>query len=154
MQIVDQDLLANSTVGGESSAMLPLGKRIGSKTGWTMVLAAIVGILGACGDGGGTGRPDTGYGAAQPVPATITCADLCQRAADCAGHLCDEDTNSTRYTPLIPLLSNSCRQSTCTDAQLSAAVTATQWQCLFHDSCRQVFGEGACGTANTSYSCQ
>jgi hypothetical protein len=125
------------------------------KTGWGIVLAGIMGVLGACGDdgmGGGTGRPDTGYGAAQPVPATLNCVDLCQRGADCAGHLCDEDTNSTSYVALIPTLRNTCLGA-CADVQVSGAFTPTQWQCLFQNSCRQVFGENVCRTPNTSYTC-
>jgi len=121
--------------------------------GWGIVIGGL-GLLAACGDGGGGsgGKPDTGYGAAQTVPATRNCADFCQRAADCAGHLCDEDKNSTAYLSLIPLLSSSC-QSSCTDAAVSGGIDATQWQCLFQSSCRQIFGENVCHTSNTSYTC-
>jgi len=120
-----------------------------------MVVAGILSALGACGDGsdgGGSGRPDTGYGAGQVAPATVNCVDACQRVADCAGHLCDEDTSSTRYSPFIPNLSADC-QSSCSGVDLSSAFTAAQWQCIFRDSCRQVFDFGACHTANTSYTC-
>jgi hypothetical protein len=47
------------------------------------------------------GHPDTGAGANKTPPAVETCADLCQRLADCVVTLCDEDTSSTRYTTAL-----------------------------------------------------
>jgi hypothetical protein len=114
-----------------------------------IAIAGLTSTFGAC--GGGDSRPDTGYGLGEPVPAAKNCADMCRRAADCAGNLCNEDKNTTMYTGLIPIVENICVAS-CTDAAL-AGITASQWQCLFQDSCRQVFDQGSCGTPNTSYSC-
>jgi hypothetical protein len=121
-----------------------------AKVSLGIALAALMGALGAC--GGGDSRPDTGYGLGQPVPAAKNCADFCRRAADCGGNLCNEDKNTTMYSVLIPLVENVC-VSSCTDAQLGS-ITADQWRCLFEDSCRQIFDQGSCGTANTSYSCE
>jgi len=124
--------------------------------GRVIALAGMLSVLGACGggdgSGGGSGRPDTGYGAGQVAPLTPNCVDLCLRIADCAGHLCDEDTNSTRYSSIIPLLSSAC-QSSCAGVDVANSFTAAQWQCLYHDSCRQVFNVNACHTPNTSYTC-
>jgi hypothetical protein len=118
--------------------------------GGVAVLA--LGLLVSGGRCGGDGIPDSGYGANQPVPAMVNCLDICHRASDCAAHLCDEDKHTTAYLALAPQLEAVC-VSSCSDATLSPAITATQWQCVFHDSCRQVFGEKACGTANTYYTC-
>ena len=96
-------------------------------------------------------HPDTGYGANQPVPATGNCTDLCTRAADCGAQLCNEDTMSTMYTELAPLPTSEC-ESACNDTVL-AQLTPANWQCYFTSTCRQVFGENVCQTANTKYSC-
>jgi hypothetical protein len=107
----------------------------------------------ACGSSSGPpapSHPDTGYGANQPVPATVNCTDYCSRTVDCGTQLCNEDTMSTMYTALVPLASAACA-SAC-NAALLAQLTPG-WQCLFQSSCRQVLGENVCGTANTKYSC-
>ena len=114
---------------------------------WLVVLA--IGAFAGCGGSGG--HPDTGYGAGQPVPITVNCVDLCVRSATCGAQLCDEDTNSTRYTGLASGLATDC-EVVCTDAQLQVSITPAQWQCLFQDSCREVFGDNACG-GMAHYSC-
>jgi hypothetical protein len=96
-------------------------------------------------------HPDTGYGANQPVPATVNCTDFCTRTVDCGTQLCNEDTMSTNYTALAQLATAACA-SAC-NATVLAQFTPANWQCLFQSSCRQVFGENVCGTANTKYSC-
>ena len=110
----------------------------------------IVGALVGCGSSS-DGPPDTGYGANQPVPVTETCAGLCQRLAVCVVDLCDEDTNSTRYDGIQDLFASSC-EATCTDAQVQSAISPATWQCLFQDTCRQVFGEDSCH-AMSQYNC-
>jgi len=106
-----------------------------------------------CGGGSGAGaHPDTGYGANTPVPATTTCTDYCTRAADCAAHLCNEDTMSTTYTALEPLLLLACESGVC-NATVLAQLTPANWQCFFQSSCRQVYGENTCHVANACYSC-
>jgi hypothetical protein len=101
---------------------------------------------------GGGGHPDSGYGRGAPVPPIETCADLCQRSADCFEHLCDEDTMSTRYDALGSILADQC-MSTCTDALLQQKITPAAWQCLFQSSCRQVFESDVCHDMAT-YKCQ
>jgi hypothetical protein len=116
------------------------------------ILALAVAVAGAAACGSSDpGHPDTGYGADQPVPATVNCTDLCARGADCAAQLCHEDTMSTMYTGLAQILDAEC-ESACNDAVL-AQLTAANWQCYFTSSCRQVFGENVCQTPNTKYSC-
>ena len=116
------------------------------------LLACLLSIASAsCGDSGG-GGPDTGSGAAQPVPVTRNCADFCGRAADCLVVLCDEDTMSKNYEPLGDIVRDQCL-TTCTDALLASGVSASQWQCYFQSSCRQVFGADACHQ-NGTYSCK
>ena len=61
-------------------------------------------------------------------------------------------THPTAYTPLAPLLAVEC-ESAC-NSTLLAQITSTQWTCYFQSSCRQVFGENVCHTANTSYTCK
>jgi hypothetical protein len=116
-----------------------------------LALALVVAGAAACGGSDDPRHPDTGYGADQPVPATVNCTDLCTRGADCGAELCNEDTMSTMYTQLAPLLTSEC-QSECNDTVL-AQLTAANWQCYFTSSCRQVFGENVCQTANTKYTC-
>jgi len=116
-----------------------------------IIVAGIVTALGAC-SSTADGRQDTGYGAGQTAPVTENCTNLCQRVADCGVHLCDEDKSTTAYLGSLSLLENAC-ESSCTDAQITANISPTQWQCLFHDSCRMVLGNNSCGTANTSYTC-
>jgi hypothetical protein len=118
---------------------------------WGLALAATAAVAG-CG-GGSPSHPDTGYGANQTVPTSVSCASLCQRSVDCFGQLCDEDTNSTMYVSLEPLLLSEC-QASCTDTQLQSEVSAAAWTCLFTDTCRQVFGENSCHVPNASYKCQ
>lgn len=122
---------------------------MGRRLSFWVALFAVGAVVG-CG-GGSDGHPDTGYGANQPVPATETCVDLCQRLADCAGDLCDEDTNSTRYLDVESLLATSC-ESTCTDSQVQSAISSTTWQCIFQGTCREVFGEDSCH-AMSHYNC-
>lgn len=117
------------------------------RRGLAWLLASFTVALGCGGDG--SGRPDTGYGASQPVPMSVNCQDFCARVADCGAALCDEDTHSMRYAGLMSLLASEC-QTACTDALLQA-LTA-KWQCLFQSSCRQVFDYDKCDS-NGRYSC-
>jgi hypothetical protein len=96
-------------------------------------------------------HPDTGYGAAEPVPPTKSCADFCARSADCVVDLCDENTSSTRYAAIHDPLDAECLAG-CTDAQLQAMATDASWQCFFTASCRQVFDNDVC-KASVRYSC-
>jgi len=114
-------------------------------------LALAVAGAAACGSSAPS-HPDTGYGANQPVPATENCTDFCTRAADCGGQLCNEDTMSTQYTALVPILIAECESAAC-NASVLAQITAADWQCYFQSSCRQVLGENACHIANSSYRC-
>ena len=118
---------------------------------FTLALALIATAVSACGGSDGTTHPDTGYGANQPVPTTVNCTDFCARAADCGSQLCNEDTMSTNYTALAPLLAGEC-QSACT-APLLAQLTPTVWQCYFQSSCRQIFEDNVCHVSNASYTC-
>lgn len=121
---------------------------MGRRLSFGIALVAVGAVVGC---GGSDGRPDTGYGANQPVPAAETCVDLCQRLADCVIDLCDEDTMSTRFEGSQSLLAASC-ESTCTDAQVESGVSSSIWQCIFEDTCRQVFGEDSCH-AMSHYNC-
>ena len=119
-----------------------------------VVLALCGGMLGACGDegGGGSGRPDTGYGAGDaPSSTTPNCADLCARSADCFVHLCDEDTKSNLYDDLGPFLEDAC-QLNCATVDVRTKVSAEAWQCVFRSSCRQVFDQDVCHGMG-SYQC-
>jgi hypothetical protein len=106
-----------------------------------------------CGGSSGSRAPDTGYGAGQTPPATINCADLCMRLANCAAELCDEDTMSMRFVALGEALVPPC-ESSCTDPLLQSKITLSQWQCLFESSCRQAVDASydVCH-AMSSYSC-
>jgi hypothetical protein len=118
-----------------------------------LVGVASLWLQAACGGGAGS-KPDTGYGAMQPVPATINCIDLCQREGDCFEHLCNEDTKSTRYTGAGTLLVRLCEES-CTDTQLMSRLASApqKWTCLFQSTCRMAIGNDSCD-ADASYSCQ
>ena len=105
-------------------------------------------IVTAC---GGDGSSDTGYGANQPVPATKNCEELCARLADCVVALCNEDTDSDRYTGLEDLLALDC-ESTCTDGQVETYFTAEKWSCVYDSSCREVFDYQECDPT-TTYHC-
>jgi hypothetical protein len=120
--------------------------------GWSAICAIAMAI--GCGSSGsGPRKPDTGYGAAQSVPATVNCNDFCQRLASCAADLCDEDSMSTRYEALAEVLLQPCDAS-CTDALLQSKISSTQWQCLFSSSCREAVDASydACNVM-ASYSC-
>ena len=114
-----------------------------------LVFAVALAALG-CGSSNG-GPPDTGAGAGQPVPPTLTCADLCGRIGACAEILCNEDTKSTNYTGLGDLLAQQC-QLGCTDATVMSMISSGQWQCFFQSSCRAVFGHDVC-QAQGHYNC-
>jgi hypothetical protein len=104
-----------------------------------IALGASLSALG-CDSGG---HPDTGVGANQTPPAVMTCADLCQREAQCVADLCDEDTSSTNYDGLVPAFTDDC-EANCTDADVQARIATPQWQCIFQSSCRQVFEYDVC----------
>jgi hypothetical protein len=104
---------------------------------------------GGSSDGGEKEHSDAGAGA--PVPAEKTCTDLCKRIGDCVEILCNEDSMSSRYNGLGGLLATSC-VGTCTSTN-AENFNDTQWECLFTNSCRDVFGQDACG-AGGSYSCE
>jgi len=117
---------------------------------WLLVVLGVAG----CGDDSSEDeerKPDTGYGVAQPVPGTRSCLELCGRLGDCAEHLCNEDTDSSRYDGLGGLIASQC-EATCTDSLLESAFTQAQWQCLFQSSCREVFDYDDCH-AEGSYYC-
>ena len=117
---------------------------------WSLVsLAFVAGAVGACSVE--EGFPDTGYGAGQPVPATLTCMDMCTRLANCAVNLCNEDTDTMDFTVYEPVVRDNCQLS-CTDAAVAAQFTPAEWTCTFQNSCRSVFGDDVCGT-DASYSC-
>jgi hypothetical protein len=116
------------------------------------LLALALLTVAACGGSdGGSGHPDTGYGANQAVPSAVNCNDLCTRGADCAGQLCNEDTMSMSYTALEPILIQEC-EGACNSTVL-AQISTSNWQCYFQSSCRQVFEHNVCHVQNTSYSC-
>lgn len=112
----------------------------------SILLAAFTGC------GSSSGHPDTGYGAARPVPPQLNCADICQRIADCAVHLCNEDTKSTHYTGLDGALALEC-EAGCTDAVVQANLTASEWQCLYQSTCRAVFERDVC-QIDSNYFCE
>ena len=118
------------------------------------MLSLLVGVVGCSGDDDSGNapprRPDTGYGVGAMAPSPPTCDELCARLGDCAEHLCNEDSHSTRYDGLGDLLSSVC-SSNCT-ASTVASVTPAQWQCYFADSCRQVFDYAEC-PGGGSYNC-
>ena len=103
-------------------------------------LGTAVMIVVACGGGR---KDDSGYGAGEPVPATLSCVDLCARLGDCVVALCNEDTDSTRYSGLEDALAFDCETS-CTEAAIEAAFTDDQWACIFQSSCREVFDYQEC----------
>ncbi len=115
-----------------------------------LVLALAAAGAAACGSSAPS-HPDTGYGANQPVPDTINCTDFCTRGADCGAQLCNEDTMSTSYTALAPIVIAEC-ESAC-NANVLAQVTTAAWQCYFQSSCRQVLEHNACHISNSSYTC-
>jgi hypothetical protein len=116
-----------------------------------LALALVAAGTAACGSSA-PAHPDTGYGANQSVPDTVNCTDFCTRAADCGGQLCNEDTMSTQYTALVPILIAECENAAC-NASVLAQLTPADWQCYFQSSCRQVLGENVCHVANSSYTC-
>jgi hypothetical protein len=113
------------------------------------VLAAAFGMAVGCGSD--KQRPDTGAGANEPVPPTLNCVDLCARLGSCVEVLCNEDTNSSRYTGLGDLLAGQCEAS-CTESLVQEAFTSSKWMCLFSSSCRQVFDYDTCH-ADSNYHC-
>jgi hypothetical protein len=117
------------------------------------VLALALAAAGAAACGGSApGHPDTGYGANQPVPATVNCTDFCTRGADCGADLCNEDKMTTSYTALVPIVVAECENAAC-NASVLAMITLADWQCYFQSSCRQVFEHNACHVAPSSYTC-
>ena len=80
------------------------------RLGFGAALLLTLGLVGCSGgdddddDAAEAKKPDTGAGAAQAVPATRTCADLCARLGACFEVLCNEDTKSTNYDGLGDLL--------------------------------------------------
>ena len=103
-------------------------------------MAVLVCVLaGAC----DSGHPDTGAGANRPVPATETCTDICGRLAECVVTLCNEDTSSSRYSPISGSLQASCTAS-CNQSQLMSMITPDMWSCIFTQSCRAVFEHDVC----------
>ena len=117
---------------------------------WVAIVAVAITTALGCGDSAPV-HPDTGVGAGETAPATPNCVDLCLRGAACGGHLCNEDTMSTRYTALADQTASLC-SVVCGGVQLPP-ITQAQWQCAFQQSCRQVFEHDACGVGST-YSCE
>ena len=119
------------------------------RAGRWMVCVVLVVAFG-CG-GSEDRRPDTGAGAGQPVPATLNCTDMCRRLAECLVTLCNEDTNSTRYTSFQGFVETDCL-TTCTDALVMTQFSTQAWQCLFQSSCRQTLDYDTCAV-DSSYHC-
>ena len=101
--------------------------------GRALLTAALVLIVG-CGSSA-PAHPDTGAGAGQTPPLPKACSDFCQRMTNCGVTLCNEDTHSTQFTALGPILLTQCNLG-CND-QVLAQITDQQWTCLFSSSCRQ-----------------
>lgn len=119
----------------------------GGKVLWLLPCAILA--LAGCGS---DEHPDTGYGANEPVPTTLTCNALCARLADCATQLCNEDTSSSNYDGLEPFLIDNC-ETTCTDAAVQSKFTAAEWSCTFMSSCREVLDFDACMN-DSHYTCE
>lgn len=120
---------------------------------WGRVVILGLGIALVCGCGGSDEPPvpDSGYGEKQAVPA-ISCDALCAREGDCAEHLCNEDTNSTRYTGLGSLIAGLCNAQ-CSESLLASRVNAQTWSCMFESSCRAAVADDVCHI-QASYQCQ
>ncbi|HEY4056206.1 MAG TPA: hypothetical protein VGM39_06330 [Kofleriaceae bacterium] len=110
---------------------------------WLVVVMA----LGACGD---DHHEDSGYGRNATLPAQLTCEALCDRLADCAVDLCNEDNASRDYDGLEGVLAEECVAS-CTDQRI-ASFTDLQQRCVFASSCRQVFDYDECNV-DGNYTC-
>ena len=108
-------------------------------------------LISACGGSDENEVPDSGYGQTQAVPA-ISCDALCARQGDCGEHLCNEDTNSTRYTGLGSLITTLCKGQ-CTESLLASKVNAQTWSCMFESSCRAAISHDVCHI-DASYYCQ
>jgi len=128
--------------------------RFGQAIAGVLVLAAV-----ACSGAGDDDdddakarKPDTGVGAHQIAPEVHGCEELCSRLGDCAEALCNEDTQSTRYTGLGDLLADQC-VSTCDQMTVDTRITPTQWACLFEKSCRQAIDYDDCHTGGAYYTC-
>jgi hypothetical protein len=120
----------------------------------TIGLCAMAVVLGCGSDGGGASpprHPDTGAGASQTVPATVNCADACQRLSDCLIILCAEDTGNALPASAGSLITYNC-EMTCVEASLQAVSTPDSWRCYFQSSCRQVFADDVCAM-KASYHC-
>lgn len=116
-----------------------------------MLSLATFALVCACGGSDEQGVPDSGYGAAQAVPA-MSCDALCARQGDCGERLCNEDTNSTRYTGFGSLITSLCKAQ-CSESLLMSKVNAQTWTCMFESSCRATVGHDVCNIG-ASYSCQ
>jgi hypothetical protein len=113
-----------------------------------LFLLAWIFVLVGCGS---DEKPDSGYGANTPIPPTRTCDALCERLADCAVALCNEDTSSTKYEGLRSALKDSCELN-CTDAAVQSELSAEEWTCIFTDTCREFADYDAC-MVDGSYTC-
>lgn len=107
-------------------------------------LAALVGC-------GSDEHPDSGYGANQPVPTTLTCNAICDRLVDCTVQLCNENTSSENYEILREELVAQCELG-CTDADVQSGFTPMEWSCTFTDTCREMLDHDSCMTG-TYYTC-
>jgi hypothetical protein len=94
---------------------------------------------------------DSGYGANTPVPPMRTCVALCERLADCAAQLCNEDTSSNDYDFLRSDLAFACTAN-CNDANVQIGLSAEEWTCMFTDSCREVVDYDEC-MIDATYTC-
>lgn len=103
----------------------------------------------ACGRGERT--KDTGAGANQAVPPTITCEDFCARLADCVVVLCNEDTKTMNYTGTAPIVEKTCL-SDCADTDAPKLIPQEAWSCVFQSSCRMAFDYDDCHGFST-YTC-
>jgi hypothetical protein len=143
----------------------PLGRvRLGSGSAACVLFVLMLGVSGCGSDdegdddgGGGSGsneprKPDTGYGANEPVPGPRECAPFCERFGDCLVALCSEDDQTSIYDGLGALVAGACEQSCNTTVLNSAEFTSAKWQCFFQSSCREVFDYDECDL-DGSYFC-
>ena len=134
---------------GRDDSLNPVARYGGSDRLLMRLALGVAAVAIGCG-GEESRRPDTGYGAGQPAPAMVTCANVCARFADCMVALCNEDTRSTRYDLAENGLALDC-EARCTDAELQLA-SAVTWACYFESSCREVVDYSIC-QPGASYYC-
>ena len=119
------------------------------RAAWLAIAVVAVTTALSCGDSAPT-HPDTGIGAGETAPGTPNCVDSLPagrglwRVPMQRGHHVDQVHALADQTASLCSV-------VCAGVQLPP-VTATQWQCLYQQSCRQVFEHDVCGVGST-YSC-